>query len=383
MLSALEADRTRAAFLQAQIPALENSIVTDELRSEQALIQQRLQSYVYPVLTLPPEIVSEIFIRVLPPYPRCPPLTGPLSPTSLTQICRDWREIALSTPALWRAISSSLDNHIPFERQTYVWDLWLKRSRSCPLSIECDEDEETRLLKAATSHRTRWEYLKLQTFGSQLPAIAGGTPLLRHLDLQLHDSAGPPFAADVITFHELPLLRSAVLDDTATSWVILPWAQLTSLALNRVYLHECVPILKQTCNLVHCKLRIFSYPSDSGDIVTLPHLESLFFNDPSFRTPPTRYLESFATPALCSLRIQERSLGLNPVHSLTGFISRSGCKLQEVCITGQRVVARKSYREGLPSIPRLAFNKRSDPSAHEEDSLIEESSDISNNGDSE
>ncbi|KAF8207674.1 hypothetical protein K438DRAFT_342392 [Mycena galopus ATCC 62051] len=352
--------------------------MTDELRSEEILMQQRLQSYIYPVLTLPPEIVSEIFIRVLPPYPRCPPLTGPLSPTSLTHICRQWREIAVSTPALWRAIPLSLSKHLPFERQAHIWDLWPKRSGSCPLSIECDDDEEKRLLKAATPHRTRWEYLKLRTFGSQPPAIAGGMPLLRHLDLQLYDSEGPPFAANAITFHDLPLLRSAVLDDIATFWVILPWAQLTSLALNRVYLHECVPILQQTCNLVHCELHIYSYPGGSGDIVTLPRLESLVFNDPSAVTHPTQYLESFATPALCSLRIQEQSLGRKPVHSLTEFISRSECKLQEVCITGRRVVARKSYREGLPSIPRLAFNEESDPSAHEEDSLIEDPSNASN-----
>ncbi|KAJ7187330.1 hypothetical protein C8R46DRAFT_1059491 [Mycena filopes] len=59
----------------------------------------------YPVLTLPNEIVSEIFIRVLPPYPECPPWKGSLSPSLLTQICRKWREIALSTPELWRAMA--------------------------------------------------------------------------------------------------------------------------------------------------------------------------------------------------------------------------------------------------------------------------------------
>jgi hypothetical protein len=32
--------------------------------------------------------VSEIFIHTLPVHPRCPPLTGILSPTNLTHICR-------------------------------------------------------------------------------------------------------------------------------------------------------------------------------------------------------------------------------------------------------------------------------------------------------
>ncbi|KAJ6504124.1 hypothetical protein C8R47DRAFT_177927 [Mycena vitilis] len=59
--------------------------------------------------TLPNEITSEIFLHFLPVYPRCPPLTGNLSPTCLTHICRRWREIALTTPALWRAMPFCID----------------------------------------------------------------------------------------------------------------------------------------------------------------------------------------------------------------------------------------------------------------------------------
>ncbi|KAJ7086305.1 hypothetical protein C8R43DRAFT_311955 [Mycena crocata] len=62
-------------------------------------------SLVYPVLTLPNEITSQIFIYFLAAYPRCPPFQGLLSPIILTHICHQWREIALSTPALWRAIT--------------------------------------------------------------------------------------------------------------------------------------------------------------------------------------------------------------------------------------------------------------------------------------
>ncbi|KAJ7705931.1 hypothetical protein B0H14DRAFT_2415857, partial [Mycena olivaceomarginata] len=53
-----------------------------------------------PVLTLPNEIISEIFVQFLPVYPLSSPSTGPFSPTLLTQICRRWREIALTTPLL-------------------------------------------------------------------------------------------------------------------------------------------------------------------------------------------------------------------------------------------------------------------------------------------
>ncbi|KAJ7719977.1 hypothetical protein B0H14DRAFT_3628667, partial [Mycena olivaceomarginata] len=76
------------------------------LLSEQKLVPERINSY-NSVLTLPTEITIEIFINFLPTYPLGQPLTGPDSPTTLTRICRDWRDIALVTPGLWRAISLS------------------------------------------------------------------------------------------------------------------------------------------------------------------------------------------------------------------------------------------------------------------------------------
>ncbi|KAJ6551414.1 hypothetical protein B0H19DRAFT_1157547 [Mycena capillaripes] len=89
----------------------------------------------FPVSTLLNEIVTEIFLHFPPTYPLCPPLTGPLSPTSLTHVCRQWREIALATPALWRAIPFTDDNDIPWAQKTHMFKAWLSRSRHCLLSI--------------------------------------------------------------------------------------------------------------------------------------------------------------------------------------------------------------------------------------------------------
>jgi len=156
MLSALATDRARIADIDAKILDLERAI--SALRIEKAPVQARLDSYKYPVLTLPNEIVSEIFIHFLPNYPLCPPLSGPLSPTLLIQICREWREIALTTPALWRAISIS-ENVAPSIRRLRVADM-LRRSGSCPLSIRMDvldggdddEAQETEFLTAVIPH---------------------------------------------------------------------------------------------------------------------------------------------------------------------------------------------------------------------------------------
>ncbi|KAJ7741114.1 hypothetical protein B0H16DRAFT_1378380, partial [Mycena metata] len=83
------------------------SLVPDHSRIE---IEDALQTKAhsdastYPVLTLPAKLVSEIFIHFLPAYPKRPPIKGVLSPFTLGQICRTWRDIALSMPRLWRAV---------------------------------------------------------------------------------------------------------------------------------------------------------------------------------------------------------------------------------------------------------------------------------------
>ncbi|KAF8125229.1 hypothetical protein K438DRAFT_1648774, partial [Mycena galopus ATCC 62051] len=71
---------------------------------ELAECSDMLQQSVYPVLTLPNELTSEIFVHCLTsrddwyaystPHPED-------APVLLLHVCRAWRSIALSTPGLW------------------------------------------------------------------------------------------------------------------------------------------------------------------------------------------------------------------------------------------------------------------------------------------
>jgi hypothetical protein len=357
MLSTLAADRARIADLDAQIQDLQRSLSV--LKRERSLVQGRLDAYNYPVLTLPNEIVCEIFTRFLPVYPKCPPLTGPLSPIFLTHICRGWRKIALSFPALWRATDISWDHGTPDVVSTV-----LSRSGSCPLSIcmdalELNPDLEhygPELLAAAIPHYARWEYLTLlltERFIDNYPRIDGPMPLLRHLDLWLSGGSSYP----VVSLRSgAPLLRTVVLNDHAAAKVILPWVQLTSLTLTIIYLHECLPILQQTSNLVHCVLELCD-PDDVvvGDgAVTLPSLETLTIKelDPTTMAP-INYLRTFMVPALGHLEVPERFLGPDPIDSLASLISKSGCKLHQVGITDPTLALEAPFRAAFPSIQML------------------------------
>ncbi|KAJ6472308.1 hypothetical protein C8R47DRAFT_1324690 [Mycena vitilis] len=276
MLTSLESDRARVADLGLRIVDLERSL--SALRTERAFVQERLDSYIYPVLTLPTDLVSEIFINCLPAYPLCSYLmSSQLPPTLLSHICHDWREVALATPRLWRAMQ------FPSRRASFLEqvDLWLSRSRSCALSIDIKDKlgygSVSHGIAAVLSHRDRWERAKLHVHPVHLTTFKGPLPLLRHLNLALSSNTN-----EFMAFRDAPLLRTVTLnyDYASVASMILPWAQLTSLTLDRVLPDQCYPVLQQAPNLVHlnCTLSSRHTPNDStyrGPDIELPYLKSL------------------------------------------------------------------------------------------------------------
>ncbi|KAJ7161071.1 hypothetical protein C8R46DRAFT_1223397 [Mycena filopes] len=340
----------------------------------------RSQAYLDPVLTLPNEIVSEIFIQFLPPYPECPPWGNILrSPTLLTQICKKWRDIALSTPQLWRAVNFELFR-APSRKQrrrrvhmdTTGFETWLSRSRACPLSLQIFEHESrdlrvSEILTAAIRHRARWEYLKIEVEQAyDLLELDGPFPLLRHLDLNL----GIATQTKITAFCDAPLLCSAGLHSRAVETIVLPWVQLISLVLRHVTPHHCSFALTQAPNLIHCELGSILAEDDntpqpaSPPAVRLPCLESLVIgvcHSAINTTVAVCVLESLTLPALLRLRIAEDCLGdANPVQALRSFISQTGCKAQDVRVC----IFRKNFRvpeaEYRAAFPGLCFEEGGD-----------------------
>ncbi|KAJ7041972.1 hypothetical protein C8F04DRAFT_1030880 [Mycena alexandri] len=315
----------------------------------------------YTVLTLPTEIVVEIFESFLPDYPLCPPLLGLESPTVLTQICREWREIALAAPTLWRAISVCLNGGVSSsaEKQLAVVQNWLLRSRPLPISLCCITTANS-FLAAIIPHRDRWEHLYMRTVPpNNIFALNGPMPLLRHLDMTRAATPG-----SVVL--NAPLLYSAVLDYGAAQAVVLPYAQLTTLCLTGAYLpNESVPLLQRTPNLVHCELAVFSYADDhAAPDVTLPRLESLTLRIRSLDGHPReRFLN---VPALRRLHIVESHSvpAAAAIRSLGAFLEKAGCaRLEEVQIMKPKLLAEDAsdpehevaseaaYRTTFPHIP--------------------------------
>ncbi|KAK7024899.1 F-box domain-containing protein [Favolaschia claudopus] len=376
MLDFLAADRAFLAEkdaeiqeLQAQISALERAISL--LHAARKPAQERLNSYKYPILTLPNEIIAEIFLQFLPPYPSAPPLLGALSPTRLTHICRRWRDIACKTPELWRAIDMDPmnDDQLPMslDRTIFLTGLWASRSGHCPLSIRLGAyHDPLSTLAPLIPHRDRWEHLTLRIENTRpLRAIQGAFPLLKSFDIRL----GSPISDDVVvTLQNLPLLSTVVLDDFRTPHISLPWSQLTSLTLSWIYIEHCISILRQTTHLVHCTFDLYFHPGTQNDFVelVLPQLETLDVQTDAVSPLYGHFFQCLVAPALQHLRIPEHLLQPNPIESLSSFISRSGCHLDELRVT-EAYVSQNAYRNAFSAIPDIKMERAESESESESD----------------
>ncbi|KAK7055834.1 F-box domain-containing protein [Favolaschia claudopus] len=301
-MSTLQVEREHMAALETQIADLERRLAI--LRDEKALVQETLDAYKYPVLELPNEIVSEIFIQF-----------GPLSPTLLTQICARWRRIALTTPQLWRAV------HIAFwmtavglRPQIQLADTWFSRAGLCPLSLEISGTSDSAIPREEISElaveQARWEYLKIN--------VSDFDPMFGLIGPNASTSSSR--SSEVVSLEQVPLLRSAVLSGFAPSYIVLPWDQLTSLGLKRVFPDECP--------------HIAMLPADSDTTlpeIRLPQLQSLVVKalEEHYEHP---FISSLVTPSLRSLEVSEDQLGRTTIETLQYLFSRSQCNLEELHI---------------------------------------------------
>ncbi|KAJ7709337.1 hypothetical protein B0H16DRAFT_1821851 [Mycena metata] len=351
------ADRARILDIAARIIDLElvSPLRAERklLEAEQETLQERLDAYTYPVLSLPPEIVSEIFVHFLPAYPKRAPQKGPLSPIILGHICRLWRAIAFSTSRLWRtfklvryATDSGQSDHADQVRVEAA----LRRSGSCPISVELEyfRLKTTLLFETIMAHRARWQHLKLFLSANSLGAIIGPFPLLRTLTTTAGFSFNRDAAHRPTTFHSAPLLRRVAINSYKDIFLeTLPWSQLTVLIIKHIEMNQCLQILALASNLVYSDLTFFRL--GEGDIprnVMLAHLKhlKLWGLDP-FLSP----LHILTLPALQRLHIDEESLYPDPIAVLRSLLSRWGSSPPEIRI-GFPALPLHLYSAALPSI---------------------------------
>ncbi|KAJ7937757.1 hypothetical protein B0H13DRAFT_1852393 [Mycena leptocephala] len=308
--STREFTRGRIAELDSEIAALKISLT--KLKIERKTLRGQLDAYVYPVLTLPNEIVSEVFLQRIDSYGGS--ALNPASPLFLGHICHKWREIAVSTPSLWTTISLTLADITSPDNGLRLLEIWLARSRDCPLSISLIDDcpwphavsFANQFVAAIVPHCRRWHALQLKMRSRHYSNFQRAPKL------------------------EMLILNSAINLDTFD----FPWHQLMFLHVREGgSLQDLVQILRTAVNLTHLGAQhVYSRDDtviDLPPISPLPHLGTLAigrFAHPTINLH-RQLLDLLTLPALTHLKIVEPLL-----PTVEGLITRSQCPLDALYI---------------------------------------------------
>ncbi|KAJ7679110.1 hypothetical protein DFH06DRAFT_1165736, partial [Mycena polygramma] len=181
---------------RARIAEIDQQIA--QLQAERDVL---VDSLTFPVISLPVEITSQIFLHCIP--------DDPLNSDSfnaavvLGHVCRQWRDIALALPDLWSAWSLAIDGNISRTRLLTGLNLWLARSHNRPLSFRLHhrdgagtpedqlwwgrvDDFDMELLPTIVSQHRRWKNLELNVPLTVLGCLSevvpdDGLPYLTHL----------------------------------------------------------------------------------------------------------------------------------------------------------------------------------------------------------
>ncbi|KAJ6554357.1 hypothetical protein B0H19DRAFT_145392 [Mycena capillaripes] len=347
MLTTASELRTRLHRIEDEIAQLELSLRS--LREARIGILEELRlSLIYPVLTLPFEITSQIFLDCLPvesddfnirSYP-----SQNEAPLVFTRVCRDWRTIAISTSMLWNHVRIELDSddirgHID-SKWVALLDLWLQRSQTQPLSLTVSNrsytDPDSSLLGVLDRHSWRWRDVTLKlpfTFFSRLeehPSL----PLLERLTLSAHGS--PDIINPISAFRYAPLLHHACLEaGIHPSDVILPWEQLSSVESYGSSADDCLELLRLAPNIVTCILDV-QYDSHALALGSpLLSLRSFTFSGPA----GWGILRYVTMPALRRLDLSRCPPGPRNFPQLVQFVKRSKCRLLYLKIYVRSTVA--------------------------------------------
>ncbi|KAJ7061599.1 hypothetical protein C8F01DRAFT_1137844 [Mycena amicta] len=256
--------RNRLAELKVDIPALKAKL--EAFTAEQNDIVAALGAIVYPIHTLPVEILELIFAK----YLESPHIGGSRfstapsrGPLLLASVCRAWRTFCLSLPTLWDSLDvyPRRDYRYPEEYNSLLilMQSWLLRSSPRPVLLRIGTCSRQDLINeifftiAAHSGRLRVLELSLQRiFKFPDDMLHGQLPTLERLKISTTVSSYTDTNTDRPLwsgFGIAPRLREVVLEGVFLRQIVLPWEQLAHLTLSGVTLLGCLEILQLTPQL--------------------------------------------------------------------------------------------------------------------------------------
>ncbi|KAJ7627939.1 hypothetical protein DFH06DRAFT_725282 [Mycena polygramma] len=243
--------RARLRELDTEMDALESRLYI--LAVERQRVAKSLSSLIYPVLTLPPEITSQIFSHYIDEPHVGRTRTPGHGPLTLASVCRHWRDLCLSLRSLWSCLriypaDFRADVLLPFLH------CWLQRAGNHPLDLQVFGSGPGRttqkILSGLSQYSSQFRTLSItldRPFYLPDAEIRGKIPSLAKLAVNIIAERDLPVL--LTAFSDAPRLRDVRLSGASLEWISLPWAQLTKLDFSHESTSSCVEILRETPNL--------------------------------------------------------------------------------------------------------------------------------------
>ncbi|KAJ7020303.1 hypothetical protein C8F04DRAFT_1403734 [Mycena alexandri] len=323
------AQRAELADIQHQLKVL---------KARDRDLKAALASVVYPVLTLPPEITSHIFLDCLPFHGRVQP-SSIKAPLVLAQVCQYWRDIALATPQLWSSIDMKLEigqPNIPDKGTIALLRTWLSRAKRSPISLTLrlpyHQPISKEVISVIPAYAGQLHRLELQASDSDcetLRAMCSDFPILRDIAITCYGSGPGPFSM----FRSALALREIRLPHTScpNGAFLQPYVSLHTLRLGEMSVATLLDMLTDLPQLLHLDTKIDDYPPfDSVGVVPVTaNLESLIIRgreEAPDQAPDPPVLDYLTLPKLRRLELHYRL----QLQALASFCIRSACVLEHL-----------------------------------------------------
>ncbi|KAF7332504.1 F-box domain-containing protein [Mycena kentingensis (nom. inval.)] len=289
--------RRQICRLELEIERQEAALATNRSLLRELQTNLDLQNPTFSILTLPPEITSEVFAHCV--LEEVALANFNEAPFVLLRVCKMWNQIAMSTPALWTNI------RLPSVQPERTLECMASRSRELSLNLlmaELPAIDGFWDAFCACAHRVRTLDINVSLGWTEaLTAYAPAFSSLEQLRIVNDSWEGPVLDA----FREAPSLRSVKLIAINLSRVLLPLESITNLVAELYYMEEIMDVLVHLPNLVvfhytqyaseddifrqrtpviHSRLREVRLiePYEQPSIIrflTLPNIETLVVND--------------------------------------------------------------------------------------------------------
>ena len=278
-------------------------------------------------------------------------------PFILGSVCRRWRQVALSTPAIWTSLRVRLDAGQLQTDWSYVQE-WLNRSGQRPLYICITTSSRnsspnwTSLIALINGCSRRWYEITLHLPSPALSLFGGPqqqAPMLRYVDVRCTNQNIQQPLCLVAARPQIAIVSVCPFDMVSIAWSSLTYVEVFGLPLNRcLVLLQNAPLLRVSIffdvrdpdgplppHFIHTALQTIKFctyhGTDTGDMffetLTLPRLEKLCF----FAQQPGRL----------------------PDGSLRHLVERSACVLKELQFHGIESMVEGTFLQFLETTPEL------------------------------